>query len=673
MSAAVHTLASTPPPAARLLDLVGERVVLRARRRLAWLHALDEAAGRDPLARETLDTPTAEAEFLASSTSLHALGLRLADVEARLAVAPEAADLRQLAATFELSHGELDVLQACLALELSPALGPAFTVVSHGPCVTEPLVRRLFGHDRDALVLPPGGPLLRWRLVAAADAGPGEPAPLRCDPQVRVWLSPQPTVAAAVAPFIRSLPDLAPLASWPVAAALATLETHLRSASAVRLVVAGHPGAGRRSFAARVLRGLGAAVFAVRSARIDAAAWQDLALLVTRDALALGVAPVWEHIEGHPPPPCLSVFGAQAIVCAPDERPVPLDGVLDVRVTLPPPTVDERADLWRRLHPDAATWPEDQVQSFATRHPLGPGDLAAVARLRPATPAEAATRCREATRHRLGELGQVLRCEFVWDDLVVGQRLRLRLDDLAFEARDRSLFWEQPQARRLYPRGTGLLALFTGTAGTGKTMAAQVLAADLGLDLVRIDLAAVISKYIGETTKNLRKIFQTAANLGAVLLFDEADALFARRTDVRDAHDRHANTDTNYLLQLVEDFSGLAILASNKKANLDPAFTRRIRHVLDFPRPDASARRTIWRQLLTELGAPQSDQALDALASLDLSGAQIKNAIVAAVFVARSGREPLRVPHLVRGVERELDKDGRSLDTRDRGRMTAHA
>lgn len=671
MNAAVHTLADAAPPV-RLLDLVGERVALRTRRRIAWLRALAEAAGDDAVLRDGLDTPVAEAAFLTAAPQLQPLGDRLASVEALLADAPETADLRQLAEIFELSPGELDVLHACLALDLSPVLGPAFAALTQAPCVTEPLVRRLFGHDRDALILPPGGPLLRWRLVVSGDAAPGEPVPLRCDPQIRVWLSRQPVPAAAVAPVIRPLPELSPLTDWPVSATAAALASHLRTGTPVRLIVTGRPGSGRRSFAGRVLQALGTAAFIVLTPRIDEAAWPDHLLLITRDALALGVAPVWEHIEGRSPPPCLASLAVQAIVCTADERPASLDGVLDIRVGLPPLTVDERAAAWRRHHPATAAWPDDQLLTLATRHPLNLRDLAAVARQRPKDPREAAEQCREATRHRLGELGQMLRCNFGWDDLVVTPRLRERLGELAFEARDRVLFWELPQARRLYPRGAGLVALFTGTAGTGKTMAAQVLAADLGLDLVRIDLAAVISKYIGETAKNLRRIFHTAADLGAVLLFDEADALFARRTDVRDSHDRHANTDTNYLLQLVEDFSGLAILASNKKNNLDPAFTRRIRHILEFSRPDVPARRQIWRQILAELGVGLQDVTLDALAPLDLSGAQIKNAILAAVFVARSRGEPLRADHLTRGIERELDKEGRSLEPRDRERLRAH-
>ena len=666
MNVAIHTLADAAVPT-RLLDLVGERVALRTRRRLAWLQALGDAAGDDALVRDALDTPASEAAFLADSTDLQPLGARLGAVETLLADAPETAEFRRLAETFDLSPGECDVLQACLALELSPILGPAFAALAHVPCVTEPLVRRLFGHERDALILPPGGPLLRWRLVVA-----GEAAPLRCDPQVRTWLSGHLTPAAAVAPVLRPLPLLPPLADWPVADTTAALARHLRAGTSVRLVVSGRPGSGRRSFAACVLHTLGTGVFAVLTARIDDPAWPDHNLLITRDALALGVAPVWEHIEGRSPAPQLAALAVQAIVCTADDRPAALDGVLDLRVVLPALTVDGRAGLWRHHYPEVATWPQDQVLALATRHPLAPRDLAAVARQRPRDPAEAAERCREATRHRLGELGQLLRCNFVWDDLVVAPGLRERLDELAFEARDRIRFWELPQARRLYPRGAGLVALFAGTAGTGKTMAAQVLAADLGLDLVRIDLAAVISKYIGETAKNLRRIFHTAADLGAVLLFDEADALFARRTDVRDSHDRHANTDTNYLLQLVEDFSGLAILASNKKNNLDPAFTRRIRHIFEFSRPDVPARHKIWQQILGELGAGLPDRVLDALAALDLSGAQIKNSILAAVFVARSRGEDLRADHLARGVDRELDKEGRSLEPRDRERLRAH-
>jgi SpoVK/Ycf46/Vps4 family AAA+-type ATPase len=205
-------------------------------------------------------------------------------------------------------------------------------------------------------------------------------------------------------------------------------------------------------------------------------------------------------------------------------------------------------------------------------------------------------------------------------------------------------------------------------------MAAQVIAADLELDLFRVDLASVVSKYIGETAKHLAQIFARAARMNAVLLFDEADALFSKRTEVKDSHDRYANADTSYLLQLLEEYRGIVILASNKKQNIDPAFVRRVRYVFEFPRPDTPERRRIWRHVIAELKGPETLSRLAATietlaANVDVSGAQIKNAVLASLFVARRGREPLAMTHLLRGVERELSKEGRALSTRERERL----
>ena len=179
-------------------------------------------------------------------------------------------------------------------------------------------------------------------------------------------------------------------------------------------------------------------------------------------------------------------------------------------------------------------------------------------------------------------------------------------------------------------------------------------------------MASTVNKYIGETAKNLRRVCARAAEMNAVLLFDEADALFAKRTDVRDSHDRYANADTNYLLQLVEDYPGVALLATNKRQNLDEAFVRRVRYVLYFPRPEPPQRLAIWRQLTGELAGAAAAAALDGelerLAhAAPLTGAQIKNAVLAAVFIAQqAGRAPA-VEDIHRGLERELSNQGRAL------------
>jgi len=207
-------------------------------------------------------------------------------------------------------------------------------------------------------------------------------------------------------------------------------------------------------------------------------------------------------------------------------------------------------------------------------------------------------------------------------------------------------------------------------------MSAQVVAAELDLDLVRIDLASTVSKYIGETAKHLKRIFKRAQRMNAVLFFDEADSLFSKRTEVRDSHDRHANMDTSYLLQLLEDFEGIALLASNKKGNIDPAFMRRMRYVFHLPRPSAELRLRIWRRLVSELEGERELERLEGTiaavaAEQPLSGAQIKNAILGGMFIARREGRALEADHLLRGVDRELGKEGRRVGTDLRARLLA--
>jgi SpoVK/Ycf46/Vps4 family AAA+-type ATPase len=216
-------------------------------------------------------------------------------------------------------------------------------------------------------------------------------------------------------------------------------------------------------------------------------------------------------------------------------------------------------------------------------------------------------------------------------------------------------------------------------------MAAQVIAAELGLDLFRIDLAAVVSKYVGETSRNLQRILSRARDMDIVLLFDEADALLGKRTEIKDAHDRFANTDTNYLLQALEsDYQGVALLSTNRKENIDEAFLRRVRYLIEFARPDAGQRLLLWKMLITELAGPQTfkgdgddqqalKQSLEVIANgIELTGAQIKYAVLAAVFTARRDRQPLDMKHILRGVDRELMKEGRVLTERERERLQVH-
>ena len=208
--------------------------------------------------------------------------------------------------------------------------------------------------------------------------------------------------------------------------------------------------------------------------------------------------------------------------------------------------------------------------------------------------------------------------------------------------------------------GKGLAALFAGPSGTGKTMAASILAKELGLDLYKIDLASVVSKYIGETEKNLSRIFSEAERSNAVLFFDEADALFGKRSEVRDSHDRYANVEVAYLLQRMEEYSGIAVLATNLKGNLDDAFARRMQHVVEFPPPDRDCRERIWRRIFPEAAPLAPDVDLGFLArQFEIAGGHIKNIALAAAFSAADQDRAVSMEHLILATARELQKMGR--------------
>jgi SpoVK/Ycf46/Vps4 family AAA+-type ATPase len=346
----------------------------------------------------------------------------------------------------------------------------------------------------------------------------------------------------------------------------------------------------------------------------------------------------------------------------------------ELHLELPGARVEDRIAAWRQYAPP--DWPESDVHALARRYRVQVGDIAQACGSAPADAADAGLRVRELARSALGNLAQLLPCTFTWDDLVVPDSVRDALSDLLFEAQHRNEFWDNGEARRLFPQGRGLLALFNGLPGTGKTMAAQVIAGALGYDLLRIDLSAVVSKYVGETSQNLERILSRAAHMDAVLLFDEADGLFGKRAaDVKEAQDKFANTEAAYLLQAIEAYPGIAILASNQKGSIDSAFLRRIRFLVEFPKPDAAHRLIIWRRMITALAGEEtvaaSEPGLEKLAThIEATGAQIKNAILGAIFIARRMKMPLSIPHLLRGLERELAKDGRSLSTKEKERVS---
>lgn len=249
-----------------------------------------------------------------------------------------------------------------------------------------------------------------------------------------------------------------------------------------------------------------------------------------------------------------------------------------------------------------------------------------------------------------------------WDDLVLPPLVLDQLREIALRARHRERVLGEWRMRPGGGRGRGVTALFAGDSGTGKTMSAEVIAGDLGLDLYTVDLATVVDKYVGETEKNLERIFAEAAGVNGVLLFDEADAIFGKRSEVKDAHDRYANIESAYLLQRMESFDGLAILATNLRANLDDAFTRRLDMILDFPNPDTEQRRALWDTCLGDALPRDDDLDLDFCAkAFDVTGGSIRSIAITAAYLAADSDGRITMDHLIGAVQREYRKLGRLL------------
>lgn len=686
-------LTELPCPAA--LELVPLRFRLLARRRTLWLRELwaqeGEPGGNAAITHgevdailDDRDSPEAEAAWASAQPWAAEWGKELRAMEAALAKDTNSrlAGLKQI---FSLSEEELYLFEACLAVSLDPSLTRlcAYLQDQAGRAyMTEELAARLYGHGRHS-VWSGESALYRWELIAARETGATEPRALACDPHILNWLLGRDTLHEALIGVAQMQPPRPPPASWPLAETVAFIQRQLNgdAASRTRIIVLGGRGSGRRSFAAAVSAELHLPLLAIDVDQIDETHWRRVYLLAQRHAYLERTALAWcgESLVRRAWPAVVPPFPLHFVIVEPGQEPPPIANVVEHRVRLPGLTGAERSHLWRQFIPAARQWPEDEFQSLVERYRVHVGDIVGAAQSTVETPREAGLRVREAARGRLGNLAQLLVCPFQWDDLVVPAYLRGTLEDIVFEANHRVAFWEQSAARRMFPQGQGLLALFSGPPGTGKTMAAQVMAETLGFDLYRVDLAGVISKWVGETSQNFERILSRAADMHAMILFDECDAIFSKRSsEIRDAQDKFANTDTAYLLQAIESYPGIALLATNQKGNVDPAFIRRLRYVLEFAKPDAAQRLEIWRKVVAGLAGPDRTEALapglQSLAeAVDATGAKIKYAVLGALFAAQRDAAPLELRHLLRGLERELGKEGRVLNARDRERILSHA
>ncbi|HEY6886692.1 MAG TPA: ATP-binding protein, partial [Solirubrobacter sp.] len=350
-------------------------------------------------------------------------------------------------------------------------------------------------------------------------------------------------------------------------------------------------------------------------------------------------------------PKDLDALPPGALVLATDDTPA--DRAV-LRHTVRPPAFGERAAAWRELTG------LDDVADVSAKFRLSIAQIEEAAQVALVHGKDVDAGAREASSSRLGTLAKRLKPTYAWGDLVVPDRQLDALHSISAYLRHRDQVLTDWGYGRRVAKAQGLKILFAGESGTGKTMAAQVLAKDLGLDIFGVDLATVVSKYVGETEKNLGRIFEAAQGSNAILFFDEADAMFGKRSEVSDAKDRYANIEVAYLLQRMESYSGAVILATNFRRNIDDAFLRRLDFVIDFPFPEAPDRERLWRGLAPPEAPLDPEVDFPGLAQrFKLSGGAIRNCTLAAAFLAAEEGSTIGMTHLVRAVAVEYAKLGR--------------
>jgi hypothetical protein len=621
---------------------------------------------------------------------------------------PAATDLRlvRLARLLHLSPFAVDALLLSLLTELDPTAAPMLAVLAGDPLRRRPTLRHLqqlfcsniadIARAREAVA--PDSPLSFYGLIETADDphyphAPLPDRPLRLSERIAGYLlgagSPDGRLAAGLQTLV-SGPALSDLilsdreaARWQSLVRW-TRSTELQGPLAV--LIHGARGAGKRTLFAAFCREVGASALLYPARVLEQAGESapQLARLLVREALLQGACPAltgFEAIAGSPVVDGIMTelcrFPGPVFLLSQEEwQPGDLPpGTLFWQMAAGAPDYPERLVLWQAALGAAGQEPaRATLEALANQFRLTPGQIGEAVRSStgpdwsggPLAEAELFAAARSQAANLVGGLARKIEPTARWQDLVLPREQTDGLEELIAHVRFRQQVYGQWGFGRRLSRGKGLTALFAGPSGTGKTMAAEVIAGALGLDLYQIDLSAVVSKYIGETEKNLSRIFAGARAANAILFFDEADALFGKRSEVKDAHDRYANIEVGYLLQQMELYDGLAILATNLSENLDEAFLRRMQAVIRFPFPDEELRLQIWQSMFPAEAPLAPDVDLVQLAAkYKLAGGHIKNVAVAAAFLAAAEGSPIAQRHLVRATRQEFQKIGRTWGRED--------
>ena len=586
--------------------------------------------------------------------------------------------LKRLSETFGLSIFELSILLGCAGQAINPEFPELWAIAHDRPECNYPtfqLALNCFPEPHwDALTKT--RPLRKWQLIHYAASPEVTRACLQIDEAILHYLIGEAYDDPVIAEAITSVPTsiatvLQPSYETIIHQAVSVFQGTAKTQPIIQLC--GPLRESQAEIATQISRVLKLSLYRLSSDAIPKERSERQQLLMRwqrwcalAPSLLLVEVNALDTNEIQPALLCsfLRLLQVPAIVATDERLPLSHGVTFDVEAL----QYGEQLELWQQEWQD---YPQDVVpylSSLAAQFRLSAVTIetasAAVRSQSDLTPEEVREKlwqfCRLQARPELEGLAQRIDVKTTWEDFVLPEREKEILRHIIMHVRRQAIVYQNWGFAGKNQRGLGLTALFAGTSGTGKTTAAEVLACELDLDLFRIDLSAVMSKYIGETEKNLRRIFDAAEKGGGILLFDEADALFGSRTEVKDSHDRHANIEVSYLLQRMEAYQGLAILTTNFRDNLDSAFLRRLRFIVNFPYPKASERSQIWQRIFPKQ-TPTEGLDFQRLGQLDVTGGNIKSIALNAAFLAADAEEPVQMSHILEATKIEYMKSGRSL------------
>ncbi|QLE40201.1 ATP-binding protein [Nostoc sp. C052] len=618
-------------------------------------------------------------------------GLLQQALQEAAAAMPAPSALERVGKMFNLSSFECDLLLLCAGMELNGDFAKLCAIIHGDSQRAYPTLGLALAALPDVHwdAIAPNAPLRHWRLIQIGDGHALTLSPLRIDERILHYLTGIQYLDERLAGIIEPLPEASDLvpSHQDLAERVAAIWSQASKVNSLPIVqLCSKETTSKRAIATKIsqLHGLNLWVMAAQAIPLAPGELDNLIRLWTRETILSNSALLIDCNEldtndiarlnaiAH------FIERIKGFLIVTSREPIGLSQRLVVTFDVHQPTSKEQGAVWQDALNGIAPTMNGQVKTLVEQFNLSAATIRAAC-------AEAAGQlaqtpetnigdilwdaCRVQARPRLDELAQRIEPSGDWEDLVLPEAQKQILRDIAAHVRQRSTVYHNWGFGAKSARGLGISALFAGSSGTGKTLGAEVLAHKLRLDLYRIDLSSVVSKYIGETEKNLRRVFDAAEQGGVILLFDEADALFGKRSEVKDARDRYANIEVSYLLQRMESYPGLAVLTTNLKSAIDTAFLRRIRFVVQFPFPDTTQRAEIWRRVFPDDTPTTGLDALQ-LARLNVAGGNIRNIALNAAFLAADAGEAVQMKHILRAAQTEYSKLEKPLTEAEIGGWT---